>query len=239
MWGGISFPHRTRTTVWKPPFTDPWVAIRAAIYRSAQGPGSESAPRSAFSVFLGTWLRVPQRVLFECFPFRPGPLSTPVNGGPDRNPWVLVLVILAAFLPFSTGNFLVSEDRKKSPKIGKIGDAPEQFTICWEVRNGVGVDGVGVISPFFTHFSSFFTHFSPFLTHCSPFFTHFSASPRGQGQTTAIYCKNGEFHSDPVCTDPMQDFPNLPRKHYPINLENFKPGNGNKNNSTRTGVPGG
>ena len=91
------------------------LAIRAAIYRSAQGPGPESAPRSAFSVFLGAWLRVPQRVLFECFlPFfipknakkhsqstlwgtrnevpkntekalRPEPLSTPVHGGPDRN----------------------------------------------------------------------------------------------------------------------------------------------------------
>ena len=43
------------------------IAIRAAIYRSAQGPGPESAPRSAFSVFLGTWPRVPQRVPFECF----------------------------------------------------------------------------------------------------------------------------------------------------------------------------
>ena len=25
----------------------------------------------------------------------------------------------------------------------------------------------------------------------------------------AIYCKNGEFHSDPVCTDPIQNFPNF------------------------------
>ena len=43
--------------------------------------------------------------------------------------------------------------------------------------------------------------------HFSPLFTHFSASPKGQGQTTASYCKNGEFHSDPVCTDPVQNFP--------------------------------
>ena len=49
--------------------------------------------------------------------------------------------------------------------------------------------------------------FSPFSTHFSPFSTHLSASPKGQGQTTAIYCKNGEFHSDPVCTDPVQNFP--------------------------------
>ena len=70
----------------------------------------------------------------------------------------------------------------------------------WEVLNGVGVDGVGVIFPFFYAFFLFFMHFSSI-------FTHFSPSPKGQGQTTAIYCKNGEFHSDPVCTDPVQNFP--------------------------------
>ena len=64
----------------------------------------------------------------------------------------------------------------------------------WKVLNGVGVDGVS------THFPLFFSHFSPFSSL-------FSASPKGQGQTTAIYCKNGEFHSDPVCTDPVQNFP--------------------------------
>ena len=48
-------------------FNEPRFAIPAAIYRSAQGPGPESAPRSAFWVFLGTWLGVLQRVLFECF----------------------------------------------------------------------------------------------------------------------------------------------------------------------------
>ena len=54
---------------------------------------------------------------------------------------------------------------------------------------GVGVDGIGVIFPFFNAFFPFFTHFSPFSSL-------FSASPKGQGQTTAIYCNNGEFHSD-------------------------------------------
>ena len=43
------------------------VAIPAAIYRSAHGPGPESAPQSAFWVLLGNCLGVPQRVLFECF----------------------------------------------------------------------------------------------------------------------------------------------------------------------------
>ena len=96
-------------------FSNGKVAISAAIYRSAPGPGPESAPRSAFRAILGTCLGVPQRVLFECFlkkgqkalkdhslgrseagaqncskstpwgTFRPGPRSTPVNGGRDRN----------------------------------------------------------------------------------------------------------------------------------------------------------
>ena len=43
------------------------VAIPAAIYRSAPGPGPESAARSAFGAILGTCLGVPRRVLFECF----------------------------------------------------------------------------------------------------------------------------------------------------------------------------
>ena len=84
----------------------------------------------------------------------------------------------------------------------------------WEVLDGVGVEGVGVIFPFFHAFFRFFYAFSPFFnaffpfsTHFSPFSSLFSASPKGGGQTTAIYCKNGEFHSDPVCTDPVQNFP--------------------------------
>ena len=41
-----------------------------------------------------------------------------------------------------------------------------QRVFSWEVLNGVGVDGVGVISPFFMHFSPFYAFFrfsSPFL----------------------------------------------------------------------------
>ena len=78
--------------------------------------------------------------------------------------------------------------------------------LIWEVLNGVGVDGVGVIFPFFYAFFPFL-HIFPFLAHFSPFSSLYSAAPKGQGQTTAIYCKNGEFHSDPVCTDPVQNFP--------------------------------
>ena len=53
----------------------------------------------------------------------------------------------------------------------------------WEVLNRVRVDGVGGISFFFFVFLRF-----------------------EQGQTSGIECANGEFHSDPVCTDPVQNF---------------------------------
>ena len=67
---------------------------------------------------------------------------------------------------------------------------------------GVGVDGVGVIFPLFLRIFPLFT----------------PASPKRQGQTTAIYCKNGEFHSDPVCTDPVQNFPIFAlREYFPEN----------------------
>ena len=97
------------------------------------------------------------------------------------------------------------------PKANGVRTRCAAIVQIWEVLNGVGVDGVGVIFPFFLRiFPLFLTHFFPFSTHFSPLlFLHafFSASPKGQGQTTAIYCKNGEFHSDPVCTDPVQNFP--------------------------------
>ena len=67
----------------------------------------------------------------------------------------------------------------------------------------------------FSHFFFVFFVFRFFVFLCvSSFFfalfrfsSLFSGSLRGQGATTAIYCKNGEFHSDPVCTDPVQNFP--------------------------------
>ena len=51
---------------------------------------------------------------------------------------------------------------------------PVDLGIYWEVLNGVGVDGVGVIfSPFFTHLSSFSAHFSSFFYAFFPFFFAF------------------------------------------------------------------
>ena len=54
-------------------------------------------------------------------------------------------------------------------------------------------------SPFFSfsfRFSSLFFAFLRFFFA----FLRFSPILPGQGQTTAIYWENGEFHSDPVCT---------------------------------------
>ena len=45
------------------PLSRAWLAIRAAIYRSAQGPGPESAPRSAFQCFWAHGSECPK----ECF----------------------------------------------------------------------------------------------------------------------------------------------------------------------------
>ena len=51
------------------------------------------------------------------------------------------------------------------------------------------------------------------------FFVYLRLSPilLGQEQITAIYWENGEFHSDPVCTDPVQNIPKFSNE-----IENFK-----------------
>ena len=57
-------------------------------------------------------------------------------------------------------------------------------------------------------FLCFSSLFSVFL-HFSSFFFAFLLFSQRIRETTAIYCKNGEFHSDPVCTDPVQNFPSI------------------------------
>ena len=105
------------------------------------------------------------------------------------------------FYFYGRGDFSDETIRKNQAIRANLQKNSHESGHLWDVLNGVGVDGVGVIFPFFYAFFPFFyAHFSPFFTH----FSHFS--PKGQGQTTAIYCKNGEFHSDPVCTDPVQNF---------------------------------
>ena len=97
-------------------------------------------------------------------------------------------------------------------------DSRESGHLSWEVLNGVGVDGVGGIFPFFLFFFSFFFAFFVFLRFLrfSSFFFAFLVFSQRTREPTAIYCKNGEFHSDPVCTDPVQNFPtNRERKLNP------------------------
>ena len=76
----------------------------------------------------------------------------------------------------------------------------------WEVLKGFGVDGAGGISPFSSLFCAFLRFFCGTLTFFALFFA-FLRFILEQGQITAIYWKNGEFHSDPVCIDPVENFP--------------------------------
>ena len=65
----------------------------------------------------------------------------------------------------------------------------------------VGVGGVGGISH---HFCFVFFGFFFFLCFYSLFFLlRFSPNLPGQEQLTAICRENGQFHADPVCTDPV------------------------------------
>ena len=75
----------------------------------------------------------------------------------------------------------------------------------WEGLHGVGVDGVAEIPPFFFVFLCFLLRFLVKRFFCV--FLRFSLILLGQGKRTAIYWENGEFHSNPVCIDPVQNFP--------------------------------
>ena len=87
--GCLQFLHRTLVHPFEL-FAD--LSLRSclaipAIYRSAQGPGLESAPRVLFECFWAPGSECP-KALRKSTPwgtFRPGPLGTPVNGGRDRN----------------------------------------------------------------------------------------------------------------------------------------------------------
>ena len=81
---------------------------------------------------------------------------------------------------FACGSpFTKTTDIMKTTKTIEITQTATKKELDWEVLNGVGWCRWGRSDfPFSTHFSPFSTHFSPF-------------SPKGQGQTTAIYCKNG------------------------------------------------
>ena len=75
----------------------------------------------------------------------------------------------------------------------------------WEVLNGVGVDGVGVIFPFFYAFFVFLRIFLLFFFAFLSFSLLFSSSPKGQGQTTAKFtAKMGNFTPTPSAPTPCK-----------------------------------
>ena len=74
----------------------------------------------------------------------------------------------------------------------------------WEVLNGVGVDGVGVIFPFFYAFFVFLRIFSLFFAFLR-FSSLFSSPPKRQGQTTAKFtARMGNFTPTPSAPTPCK-----------------------------------
>ena len=70
----------------------------------------------------------------------------------------------------------------------------------------MGLEG---ISPFSALFFAFLRFFGANLPVFYTFLRFFALLAWNKGQITAIYCQNGEFHYDPVCTDPVENFPNF------------------------------
>ena len=78
-----------------------------------------------------------------------------------------------------------------------------------EVLNGVGVDGVGVIFPLFTH-SPFFTHFSLFFT-LFPLLLRFSLLLlKDMGKQQQFTAKMGNFTPTPSAPTPRKTSQILP-----------------------------
>ena len=78
---------------------------------------------------------------------------------------------------------------------------------CWRFSMGLVRMGLAKFCLFlFSFFFAFRFHwfFAFFTFFCS---LRFSLIHLGQGKTTTIYWKHGQFHSDPVCNDPVQNFP--------------------------------
>ena len=117
-----------------------------------------------------------------------------------RNGWYTCGVLWSTFCVFVHPK--PTQMKSQSVRVPKV----------WEVLNGVGVDGVGGIFPFLSFFFAF-SFFFVSLRFSSLFFAFLRFSSfffdilLEQRQTTAIYWENGEFHSDPVCTDPVRNFP--------------------------------
>ena len=70
----------------------------------------------------------------------------------------------------------------------------------------MGLEGISPLLCFSSLFCAFLSFFAAFLRFA------FLLITLEQGQITAIYWKNGEFHSNPVCTGPVENFPKSPEK---------------------------
>ena len=73
----------------------------------------------------------------------------------------------------------------------------------WEVLNGVGVDGVGVIFPFFYAFFAFLRIFSFFFVFLR-FSSLFSSSPKDRGEQQQFTAKMGNFTPTPSAPTPCK-----------------------------------
>ena len=103
-----------------------------------------------------------------------------------------------------------------APTFGVFRFLPLQPKLFWEVLNGVGVDGVGVIFLFFTHFSLFyaFFRFASFFFAFLRFLFFLLKDKDKQQQFTANL---GNFTPTPSATDPVQNFRNYCRILYRAN----------------------
>ena len=77
--------------------------------------------------------------------------------------------------------------------------------LFWEVLNGVGVDGVGVIFPFSTHFSPFFYAFFPLFLRIFPLFLRFSLLLlKDKGKQQQFTAKMGNCTPTPSAPTPCK-----------------------------------
>ena len=103
-------------------------------------------------------------------------------------------------LGFSSSRTLFKVIRKRKMRTNFFRHKLFEHPQGWEVLNGVGVDGVdgvGVIFPFFYAFIRFFFAFLRFSLLLL----------KDKGKQQQNLQQKGEFHSDPVCPDPVQNFP--------------------------------
>ena len=77
--------------------------------------------------------------------------------------------------------------------------------MLWEVLNGVGVDGVGVIFPFFLRIFPLFLRIFPLFSRVFPHFLRFSLLLlMGKGKQQQFTAKMGSFTPTPSAPTPCK-----------------------------------